>query len=55
MTKTQEIKELDRMIKKFGLDSYIGPWLKESRPAIVWAIENDWNIGKAYITEKVIK
>lgn len=31
MTKSQEIKLLDQMIKKFGEDSYIGPWLKEMR------------------------
>lgn len=41
MTKTQEIKLLDKMIKQFGEDSYIGPWLKMLRLSIVYAIEND--------------
>jgi hypothetical protein len=41
MTKAQEIKELDRMIKKLDPDSYLGWWLRESRATIVWAIEND--------------
>lgn len=49
MTKAQEIEELDKMIKKFGDDSYIGPWLKERRDTIVWAIENDYPISVALL------
>lgn len=52
MTKAQEIKLLDQMIKKFGKDSYIGPWLEKSKPTIVWAIENDFPIATAMVTSK---
>jgi hypothetical protein len=41
MTKSQEIKLLDQTIKKFGKDSYIGPWLVKIKDSLIWAIEND--------------
>ncbi len=44
MTKQQEIKLLDKTIEKFGMDSYIGQWLANIKPAIVWAIKNDVTI-----------
>lgn len=45
MTKQQEIDYLDRIIKTCGPQSYIGPWLKESRSAIVRAITEDLPVG----------
>ncbi len=41
MTKTEEIKLLDKTIERFGLDSYIGPWLQALRRDIVDCIRND--------------
>lgn len=41
MDKTTEIKLLDNMIKVFGAESYIGPWLKDHRESIVRSIKND--------------
>lgn len=41
MTKSQEIELLDKTIKAFGTDSYLGPWLAESRAAIAADISND--------------
>lgn len=45
MTKAQEIALLDSTIAKFGPDSYLGPWLAESRAAIVASIESDHTPG----------
>lgn len=52
MTKAQEIKLLDQMIKKFGIDSYIGEWLKDCKPTIIWAIENDYPIAIPMVTDR---
>ena len=41
MTKTKEIELLDKTIKRFGPNSYIGPWLSILRDGIVKAIEQD--------------
>ena len=41
MTKQAEIKLLDETIKKFGDNSYIGPWLRQVRTDIIQAIELD--------------
>lgn len=42
MTKQQEIKALDAMIKMFGEESYIGPWLSGQRANIIYCINNDF-------------
>jgi hypothetical protein len=41
MTKAQELKLLDQMIKRLGDNSYLGPWLKKHQHAIIDAIAND--------------
>ena len=41
MTKREEIRLLDRTIKRFGSNSYIGPWLKNRRESIVQDILQD--------------
>lgn len=41
MNKTHEIVQLDKVIKQFGPDSYVGPWLEAHRGEIVYAIIND--------------
>lgn len=41
MTKDVEILLLNNMIKVFGAESYIGPWLKDHRDSIVRSIKND--------------
>jgi hypothetical protein len=41
MTKADEIRLLDKTIKAFGDDSYIGPWLAGVRSQIVADITND--------------
>ena len=41
MTKAQEIAILDRAIAQLGPQSYLGPWLTESRLSIVADITND--------------
>ena len=44
MTKAEEIALLDWTIKRFGEDSYVGPWLKVHREDIVRCIENDFPV-----------
>jgi cell division septum initiation protein DivIVA len=44
MTKQREIDILDATIKSLGPDSYLGPWLKESRPSLVADISNDFPV-----------
>ena len=41
MTKTAEIAALDRFIAQLGSASYLGPWLRDNREAIVADIHND--------------
>jgi lambda repressor-like predicted transcriptional regulator len=41
MTKQQEIAALDKFIAQLGTDSYLGPWLRDNRVAIVADIKND--------------
>lgn len=41
MTKTRELELLDQTINKFGPDSYLGPWLSESRASIAGDINLD--------------
>lgn len=41
MTKTDEIALLDATIKRFGEQSYLGPWLAEIRQDLVADISND--------------
>lgn len=49
MTKLQEIKRLKAIIKEFGPNSYIGPWLKKLEADIQWAIVNDYDIDAVII------
>lgn len=51
LTKEAELALLDKTIKRFGSDSYIGAWLQKSRDNIVWAIQNDYPIDVAIILE----
>ena len=44
MTKTREIELLDTFIATLGTDSYLGPWLKESRSSIVADISRDFAV-----------
>ena len=44
MTKDSEIELLDRIIKRFGPHSYVGPWLQTIQSQIVQAIRNDLSI-----------
>ena len=41
MTKTAEIAALDKFIAQLGPASYLGPWLRDNRAAIVADIQND--------------
>lgn len=41
MTKIKEVELLDKTIKAFGRDSYIGPWLADVRSEVTAAISND--------------
>jgi len=41
MTKTAEIAALDRFIAQLGPHSYLGPWLRDNREAIVADITGD--------------
>jgi cell division septum initiation protein DivIVA len=41
MHKTREIILLDHFTEQFGEQSYLGPWLRENRDAIVADIRND--------------
>jgi cell division septum initiation protein DivIVA len=45
MTKSREIELLDAFIRQLGPDSYLGPWLTESRDQIVTDIRNDFCIS----------
>jgi len=49
LTKEKELELLDKTIKRFGEDSYIGKWLAKERENIVWAISNDFPIDVAII------
>jgi cell division septum initiation protein DivIVA len=41
MMKADEIKLLDKTIRAFGTESYLGPWLAENRASFVADITND--------------
>ena len=52
MTKAQEIALFRRMIRKFGPDSYIGPWLQSVEADVVMAIRADLSPG-VYIFNQI--
>lgn len=41
MTKRDELAVLDKAISELGADSYLGPWLAESRAEVAQAIKSD--------------
>ena len=47
MTKIEEVELLYKMIRKFGPNSYIGPWLQSMQKTIMYCIANDLAIGSA--------
>jgi cell division septum initiation protein DivIVA len=42
MTKQRELEILDATIKQLGPDSYLGPWLRESRASIERDLQSDF-------------
>jgi DNA repair ATPase RecN len=43
MDKTQEIELLDKTIRAFGPNSYLGPWLAENRMLLIDQIQSDFS------------